>query len=93
MISLLSPTQVVSLSIVDGSGASDDSCLVLGFSQKVKDLGAELEVRFLNDRGETLRVGEEAQEVPRPHKTEKNIASAWNISTKGLPKTEISLSI
>lgn len=52
LISLLTPVQVVSLSIEESD--SENVRLVIGFSQKVRDLDQTLEMRLLNELGENI---------------------------------------
>lgn len=47
LTSLLSPVQVVSLTVEDGNK------VVIGLSSKVRDFDQEVEIKLLNEKGET----------------------------------------
>ena len=78
LISLLTPVQVVSLTV---EKKQEVTLLVIGFSQKVRDIENSLEVKLLNDKGENAF----DHLLIRPHNTQKSIASAWAINFSDIP--------
>lgn len=56
-------------------------------SSKVREFNSHVDIKLLNDKGETSHVN------LLPHKSKKPIASAWSFTINDIPNSPVSLSI
>ena len=65
----------------------EKNTIVIGLSSKVREFNSQVDIKLLNDKGETTHVD------LLPHKSKKPIASAWSFSVNEIPNSPVSLSI
>ena len=61
--------------------------VVIGLSSRVREFNSQVDIKLLNDKGETTHVD------LLPHKSKKPIASAWSFIINEIPSSPVSLSI